>query len=285
MKTQRELQEILHRLDSVGKIYNPFKKRSLHARLYVPPKPSTEELDIITDDFLAISESNDYKVVDENQNHLEEFVEICLRISELYYQAENYVFCLLYAEFMMVGIKDMESKIETWIDAAENLDLPSLQKLHLFDCWIDSYNKCDEDFHPEPYQIMELMELLGALKGQSSQIWRLEVDNLRRQLDLCRAILKYSKVIEVKPHPDKEIKKCYVNLCQDLLLYSLPDEEAEQRETEEEANKFFFIKDITKDKEAVCDYLQYATTLTDVIDKKDLDDFEKCLNYLKYNIL
>ena len=265
MKTQRELQEILHRLDSVGKIYNPFKKRSLHARLYVPPKPSTEELDIITDDFLAISESNDYKVVDENQNHLEEFVEICLRISELYYQAENYVFCLLYAEFMMVGIKDMESKIETWIDAAENLD--------------------DEDFHPEPYQIMELMELLGALKGQSSQIWRLEVDNLRRQLDLCRAILKYSKVIEVKPHPDKEIKKCYVNLCQDLLLYSLPDEEAEQRETEEEANKFFFIKDITKDKEAVCDYLQYATTLTDVIDKKDLDDFEKCLNYLKYNIL
>lgn len=276
IKTQRELRELLPKLDALGKPYNPVdtQKMSLHARLSTSPKQAVDEeaLDEITEVFGSIIEDEEYEFIDKEGNAVEECVEVCVRIVDLYYQAGCPEDCLLIAELFLLLFLDLESEIEKWFKAAENLDLASLQKIHVIDCLIDSYLKVGHDSEPREEQLSNLIGLSDILEDQSFQKWRLEVDNLRRQLDLCKAILRFSD--------DEEIKDRYVYLCQDLLHYAIPDGEEENRETTEDAEKFYFIKDITQDKEVVRDYLKYASSMSDFIDEEDLADFDKYLKYL-----
>ena len=273
IKTQKELREILKRLDSISKPYNPVdsKRRSLHSRLYATPKPSVDELEEITEIFGDIIDDDNYYCFDKDGNVIDECQEICARLIDLYYSQDCYQDSLLLGDLFFVFFLNLEDEIEKWISGAEQLDVTSLQKLHVLDCFIDSYLKVGNDFKPNDDQLSTLSDLFDALEEQIPEKWRFEVDNLRRQLDLCRAALKYSD--------DEDFRDRYVELCQDLLAYAIPSDDGEQRETDEDAEKFYFIKDITKDKEKIADYLKYATTMTDIFDEESLADLD---NYLKY---
>lgn len=258
-KTKQQLKEMNEQLDAMAEYYNPTKKRhSLQNQMVSKSELSSDELDEIFDKVGDIIDSNDFELV------IEECLEVCIKLTDLYDQAGCPDDCIYAGELCMIFVEDLDTEIENWYDDMEDLSPTAISMIHVIDCIIKSYLQLGHDFEPSDSQMEDLHALSEALDLLSPESWRLEVDHLRRQLDLCKAILQYGD--------DDEIKDRYMELCMDLVYKALPDSDADRdADTEEDAEKFHFIHDITKDKDVVCDYLRYATTINNLTEDERED--------------
>ena len=265
-KAKAKLQEMCEQLDAMSKPFDPKKtmRRSLQNQVDTTSKISTDKLDEIEDKLMQLFEEPEF------ENYLDDFEEVCIRLIALYYKAECYEDSFLIGMLFAVLHEDLEDEVENWIEAYEDLNPFGINRLHALDCIINSLLELDDDFTPSEDQMLTLHEISDALTDQYPESWRLEVDNLRRKLDLCKVILNYED--------DDDIKDLYLESCMDLVYKAHPASGIDRdSDTEEDAEKFHFINDISKDKAVVCDYLRYATTIDNLTD----DELEDINNWLK----
>lgn len=168
---------------------------------------------------------------------------VYLRLAVLHQKVGNYSDAITTGGIFLTYPNNLQKEIARWYKRLPD----DLLKLKALDSFIDSFLEKGVRYDPK-FQHPTIRIVSEALCNQRSLgEGRLFIDNLRRQLNACLAIMTFAD--------DEETRKLY------LQLYTVLEEKAYRDrtwDTEEDANKYGFIYDITKDEAAMAKYKRHA---------------------------